>query len=145
MPIDIYISTSGKPNPYSQTTQQNQINQQTTAAAQVQQTQTTPDAAAEGTEAAAAAKGVQVGIMIAAVKMASAMTKKYASKAITFYTDQTGDTAKANKYNAMIGNFDIVKETINMIKTYAKEEARVRYERDRAGNSTINGSRYSDE
>ena len=148
MAIDIYISTNGKANPYSQV-QQNQAQQaeandgtisQEQQAAIAQKTASTPQGNASGNAGVG-----QTAIAIAIAKKVASVAKKYASKAINFYSDQTGDVASANKWNAAIGNFNIMQETITLFKNQAKEDARVRFDRERSGNTTLSGSRYSND
>ena len=149
MAIDIYISTNGKANPYSQFQQQNQAQQteandgtisQEQQAAIAQKTASTPQGNASGIAGVG-----QTAIAIAIAKKVASVAKKYASKAINFYSDQTGDVASANKWNAAIGNFNIMQETITLFKNQAKEDARVRFDRERSGNTTLSGSRYSND
>ena len=149
MAIDIYISTNGKANPYSQVQQQNQA-QQTEAndgtISQEQQEAITQKTASTSPANASGIAGVgQTAIAIAIAKKVASVAKKYASKAINFYSDQTGDVASANKWNAAIGNFNIMQETITLFKNQAKEDARVRFDRERSGNTTLSGSRYSND
>ena len=154
MAIDIYISTNGKLNPYSQVQQQNQAQQAAQEATQanegtISQEQQAAIAQKTANTASGNSSGMagagQAAIAIAIAKKVAAVAKKYASKAINFYADQTGDVASANKWNAAIGNFNIVQETITMFKNQAKEDARVRFDRERSGNTTLSGSRYSND
>lgn len=149
MAIDIYISTNGKANPYSQVQQQNQSQQAEAndgTISQEQQTAIAQKTASTSPENASGIAGVgQTAIAIAIAKKVASVAKKYASKAINFYSDQTGDVASANKWNAAIGNFNIMQETITLFKNQAKEDARVRFDRERSGNTTLSGSRYSND
>ena len=148
MAIDIYISTNGKANPYSQI-QQNQAQQTEANDGTISQEQQAAIAQKTASTSPANASGIagvgQTAIAIAIAKKVASVAKKYASKAINFYSDQTGDVASANKWNAAIGNFNIMQETITLFKNQAKEDARVRFDRERSGNTTLSGSRYSND
>ena len=149
MAIDIYISTNGKANPYSQVQQQNQAQQTETNDGTISQEQQAAISQKTANTSPANASGIagvgQTAIAIAIAKKVASVAKKYASKAINFYSDQTGDVASANKWNAAIGNFNIMQETITLFKNQAKEDARVRFDRERSGNTTLSGSRYSND